>query len=153
MAKIKLVEVGPRDGLQNEKKFLSVEIRTEFVKKLVEAGHKLILFTMRSDLSKVNSNDKEIHAVPGQYLTAALSWFKRNDIPLYGVQTNPTQSKWTSSNKCYAHLYIDDAGLGIPLLTNKLLSDRPFVNWVKVEELLIDMHLITPDCTIPSTNL
>lgn len=39
MAKIKLVEVGPRDGLQNEKKFLSVEIRTEFVKKLVEAGH------------------------------------------------------------------------------------------------------------------
>lgn len=39
MAKIKIVEVGPRDGLQNEKNFLSVEIRSEFIKKLVEAGH------------------------------------------------------------------------------------------------------------------
>lgn len=38
MAKIKIVEVGPRDGLQNEKKFLSAEIRAEFVKKLVSAG-------------------------------------------------------------------------------------------------------------------
>lgn len=39
MAKIKLVEMGPRDGLQNEKKFLSVEVRSEFIKRLVESGH------------------------------------------------------------------------------------------------------------------
>lgn len=39
MAKIKIVEVGPRDGLQNEKNFLSVEVRSEFVRQLVEAGH------------------------------------------------------------------------------------------------------------------
>lgn len=39
MAKIKIVEMGPRDGLQNEKNFLSVEIRSEFIKKLVDAGH------------------------------------------------------------------------------------------------------------------
>ncbi len=40
--KITLVEVGPRDGLQNEKKVLSQEIRLEFSRKLVDAGLKKI---------------------------------------------------------------------------------------------------------------
>lgn len=38
MAKIKIVEVGPRDGLQNEKQFIDTNVRVEFIKKLVEAG-------------------------------------------------------------------------------------------------------------------
>jgi hypothetical protein len=29
----------------------------------------------------------------------AIKWFKDNDIPLYGVQTNPTQKHWTTSPK------------------------------------------------------
>jgi hydroxymethylglutaryl-CoA lyase len=37
---IRLVEVGPRDGLQNESKPLSVEMRTEFVERLIGAGVK-----------------------------------------------------------------------------------------------------------------
>ncbi|MES2767819.1 MAG: hydroxymethylglutaryl-CoA lyase [Bdellovibrionota bacterium] len=40
MTKIKIVEVGPRDGLQNEKKFLKLNIRCEFISKLVDAGLK-----------------------------------------------------------------------------------------------------------------
>jgi len=35
---IKIVEVGPRDGLQNEKELLSTELKVELIKKLVEAG-------------------------------------------------------------------------------------------------------------------
>ena len=45
MAKrIEIVEVGPRDGLQNEKKFFSLPVRYEFVKKLSEAGLQRIEF-------------------------------------------------------------------------------------------------------------
>jgi hydroxymethylglutaryl-CoA lyase len=42
---IKIVEVGPRDGLQNETKVLSTEVKAEFIKKLVEAQLKSIEVT------------------------------------------------------------------------------------------------------------
>ena len=35
--KIKIVEVGARDGLQNEKKALDVQTRWEFIKKLTKS--------------------------------------------------------------------------------------------------------------------
>lgn len=38
MAKIKIVEVGPRDGLQNEKKMITLETRSEFISRLVNSG-------------------------------------------------------------------------------------------------------------------
>lgn len=38
MAKVRIVEVGPRDGLQNEKQFIGVKDRTRFIELLVEAG-------------------------------------------------------------------------------------------------------------------
>lgn len=86
---------------------------------LIDKGHRLILFTMRSD----NSKDKNTR----NHLTEAVNWFKENNIPLYGIQENPTQKAWTSSPKAYGQLYIDDAALGIPLITNG--TDRPYVNW------------------------
>ncbi|WP_276313250.1 hydroxymethylglutaryl-CoA lyase [Pararobbsia silviterrae] len=36
--KVKLVEVGPRDGLQNEKAFVSTEVKVELVNRLADAG-------------------------------------------------------------------------------------------------------------------
>jgi hypothetical protein len=107
------------------------------LKALVAAGHRLILFTMRSDkeFEGVTPEFKEIYPAPGQYLTAAVQWFKDNDIELFGIQTNPRQDKWTSSPKAYGHIYIDDAALGVPLITN--FHDRPFVDWVEVHRLLI----------------
>ncbi|MCC6278144.1 MAG: hydroxymethylglutaryl-CoA lyase [Oligoflexia bacterium] len=36
---VRIFEVGPRDGLQNESKNLSIDARFEFIKRLVEAGH------------------------------------------------------------------------------------------------------------------
>ncbi len=113
------------------------------LKRLVENGHKLILYTMRSDRAfKQETGDNKIEDVTGTFLTDAVNWFKERDIPLYGVQRNPNQG-WTTSPKCYAELYIDDAALGCPLTTNKELSDRPFVDWKKVEDYLVWNEIIT----------
>ena len=99
---------------------------TEVLKRLVEAGHKLILNTMRSD--------KE--------LQDAVNWFKKNGIELYGVNENPTQKRWTNSPKVYAHMYIDDAAFGCPLINAPELSNRQFVDWDSVGRKLIQMGII-----------
>ncbi|WP_420149011.1 hypothetical protein [Spirosoma sp.] len=92
----------------------------DVLKEMVAAGAGIVLFTMRH----------------GQYLDQAVSWFAERDIPLYGVQTNPTQARWTGSNKCYANVYIDDAALGCPLTQDESISKRPFVDWLEVDKLL-----------------
>lgn len=101
------------------------------LKSLVRNGHDLILYTMRSS--------KE--------LQEAEEWFIFNDIPLYGVQKNPTQCEWTESNKCYAQLYIDDAALGCPLKFSDI-SDRPYVDWEVISMMLRDGGLITEEDNI-----
>jgi hypothetical protein len=106
------------------------------LKALVENGHKLILFTMRSDIVNPTSEDNELHLESGDYLTDAINWFKENDIPLYGIQSNPTQHTWTTSPKAYGEMYIDDAALGCPLRNDDGFSKRPFVNWTIVQEML-----------------
>ena len=95
------------------------------LKELVAKGHKIVLNTMRS----------------GQGLLDAKVWFEKNDIPVFGWNYNPTQSRWTKSPKVYAHLYIDDAALGVPLIYPEN-GDRPYVDWVKVKELLIKMSVL-----------
>lgn len=107
------------------------------LKELVEAGHKLILFTMRSDRKKKKKVDGETIIVEENVLSEALQWFEDNEIKLYGVQKNPTQRFWTSSPKAYGNLYIDDANLGCPLIYPE--EGRPYVDWVKVREILVDM--------------
>jgi hypothetical protein len=91
------------------------------LKELVQNGHQLILWTMRS----------------GKELEDAVNWFAENDIPLYGVQRNPSQDTWTNSPKCYAQIYIDDAALGCPLTFDEALSGRTFVDWTEVREILV----------------
>jgi len=83
------------------------------LKRMIKEGHKLILFTMRS----------------GVELEEAVEWFNKNDIPLYGIQTNPTQGSWTDSPKAFANLYIDDAALGAPLMYDESISNRYFIDW------------------------
>lgn len=106
------------------------------LKQLVEKGHQLILFTMRSDVKEPKSYDKEIISKAGMYLSDAIIWFKENGISLHGIQYNPTQKDWTSSNKCYAQLYIDDAALGAPLIEDSDYHNRPYIDWSEVEQLL-----------------
>ena len=106
------------------------------LKRLVENGHQLILFTMRSDRTeKKETNDPTIQDVTGAFLTDAVNWFKKNDIPLFGINTNPEQISWTTSPKPYAQIYIDDAALGCPLIYPEDGS-RQYVDWHEVSKLL-----------------
>lgn len=113
------------------------------LKELVANGHDLILWTMRADCeNNTGASDciPEVHN--GPFLTDAINWFKENDIPLFGIQRNPEQDSWTTSPKCYAQLYIDDAALGCPLIKNICVSSRPFVDWKAVRKLLVKKGLI-----------
>lgn len=120
------------------------------LKLLVENGHKLILHTMRSDMKNPKSRDYDIHTEGGDYLTDAVNWFKERNIPLYGINENPTQKDWTTSPKTYANLYIDDASLGCPLVYGKINAEertfekykRPYVNWLEVEKYLFCQGII-----------
>lgn len=87
----------------------------------VAAGASLILWTMRS----------------GEGLQAAEAWFERHEIPLYGVNHNPTQGRWTQSPKAYAHVYVDDAAYGCPLRENPRAGGRPYVDWALVQDAIL----------------
>lgn len=113
------------------------------LKKLVESGHKLILFTMRSNRpSKNETGHPEIMDVTGLFLDDAINWFNENEIPLHGINENPTQKNWTTSPKAYGNLYIDDAALGCPLVYDPAISGGPFVDWREVEKILRNEKLI-----------
>lgn len=101
------------------------------LKRILENGHKLILWTMRSD----------------EKLKEAEEYLKKNNIELFGINCNPTQSTWTTSKKQYAHVYIDDAALGCPLIEEDLeeYGNRPYVDWQEVESLLVRQGLIEPE--------
>lgn len=92
------------------------------LQRLVASGHSLILWTMRS----------------GRLLDEAVQWFKERNIPLYGINGNPAQKRWTKSPKVFAHLYIDDSALGIPLCMPEdgAGEGRPYVDWQAVEDML-----------------
>jgi len=112
------------------------------LKRLTDNGHQLILFTMRGDrVRKRKTQDLTIQNVTGMFLTDAVNWFKENNIPLYGIQTNPTQKNWTTSPKSYAELMIDDSALGCPLRLNQEVSQRPYADWVTIEEWLDNMGM------------
>ena len=103
------------------------------LKELVDAGHRLVLWTMRSDTE-----------LPGKEpLTAAVKWFADNDIPLFGIQRNPEQDSWTTSPKACAQIYIDDAALGCPLIPGNE-GERPYVDWAEVRRLLVEVYGALP---------
>ena len=93
---------------------------------LQQAGHCLILLTMRAD----------------DELQDAVLWCRQYGLTdWFGINENPEQHKWTSSPKVYAHHYIDDAALGCPL-TQPHSGRRPYVNWVRVASRLRSMKLL-----------
>jgi hypothetical protein len=112
------------------------------LKRIVENGHRLVLFTMRSDGQIEQTMPDGYKMYGGDFLTQAVNWFKENDIPLYGIQVNPTQKTWTTSPKAYGQLIIDDAALGCPLKIDSNLSGRPFVDWDAVRVILEEKGII-----------
>jgi hydroxymethylpyrimidine pyrophosphatase-like HAD family hydrolase len=108
------------DGTVVEHKYPNVGDNAQYcipvLKKLLKSGHRLVLNTMRS----------------GKGLEDAVNWFRANEIELYGINHNPSQT-WTTSPKVYAHLYIDDAALGAPLM---MQNGSPVINWQVVKRYL-----------------
>jgi hypothetical protein len=105
------------------------------LKRLTAVGNRLILNTMRS----------------GKELQDAVDWFKANGIPLYGVNEDPGQKEWTQSPKVFANLYIDDAALGAPLIMNRKLSAKPFIDWAQICYMIIhEGEMVKNHCTNPS---
>lgn len=92
----------------------------EVLKKLQSAGHDFILYTMRVD----------------QQLTEAEDWLRKRGIFVAYINSNPEQE--TGSRKCYAHAYVDDHGIGTPLIYDPNIHKKPFVNWMAVEKLFIE---------------
>ena len=52
------------------------------------------------------------------------------------------QYPYDTAPKAYAQLYIDDAALCCPLIYDKTYSDRPFVDWKKVREMLVERGVL-----------
>lgn len=97
------------------------------LKKLVENGHRIILLTMRDG---------------GQPFRDAIEWFNRNEIPLFGINSNPEQN-WSNSRKVYANYYIDDQAVGTPLIMDlKGVGVSYYVNWEEVEKFFKKRGLI-----------
>lgn len=79
-------------------------------------GAKLILYTMRSNKFGLNTLDD------------AVQFCRERGVEFWGVNQNPEQASWTDSPKVYAHIYIDDAAEGCPLVEGAP-GTRPFVDW------------------------
>ena len=98
-----------------------VPCAVETMRKLVDLGALLILYTNR---------DKH-------YLDDAVAWFKRHKIPLYGINRDPEQDMWTTSPKLFAHYYIDDRNIGIPMIRPDGFN-RDCVDWEWVADRLFN---------------
>lgn len=96
----------------------------ETVLELMQAGHKIILYTMRS----------------GERLVEAVEYLEDHGVEFYGVNENKTQKYWTESVKVFANIYIDDCSLGIPLITPE--KGKPYVDWEEVREILVEKGIL-----------
>lgn len=92
----------------------------KWLKRFNKYGANVILYTMRSDSQAYETA-----------LTDAVEYLKQNGVTLFDVNKNPSQDKWTTSPKVYAHVYIDDLAFGCPLIHPEGFS-RPCVDWSKV---------------------
>lgn len=110
------------------------------LKELISKGCKLILFTMRCNHDfNPESKDPRIKNIKGNFLDDAICWFKKNDIPLYGIQKDPNQETWTSSPKVFADIIIDDTAIGIPTI---IKNNKYHVDWEAVRKILIDKKVL-----------
>lgn len=91
------------------------------LRELTANGCRLILHTMRH----------------GALLQEAEAWFRAREIPIWAVNENPSQRKWTSSPKVHADLYIDDSALGCPLKFVECVP-RPVADWERIREQLVN---------------
>lgn len=71
-----------------------------------------------------------LHDAFGRTARQCVKWFRDREIPLYAINENPSQQRWTSSPKIHADLYIDDSNLGCPIRFVDGVK-RPVADWTK----------------------
>lgn len=98
------------------------------VLKQLQVRNQIFVYTMRS----------------GNTLVEAVQWFKDREIFLSGINTNPGQSVWTSSPKCSADVYIDDAALGAPLTRMGTKHHNHLVKVVDWQKVAVHLGLPVP---------
>lgn len=91
----------------------------ECLRELRSLGVFIVLWTIRSD-----------YGIHGSTLLQAVEFCKEMGVEFWGINHNPDQGSWSSSRKAYAHLYIDDAALGCPLVYP--LKGRPYADWTVI---------------------
>ena len=96
----------------------------DYCKRFADLGARLILYTMRSD-----ERQPDYDGYP-YTLSHAIEWCAKRGLKFWAHNCNPEQYVWTRSNKVYAHLYIDDAALGCPLVP--VMGERSYVDWMRV---------------------
>jgi len=92
-------------------------------------GAKLILNTIRDSGRPQKAG--------GDVLAPALTYLKANHIKLFGMNENPDQKAWSKSPKVYAHIYIDDAAYGCPLVY--VDARPPYADWSKIGPAVLEM--------------
>ena len=124
------------------------------LKRLVVAGHKIVLWTARN-----NSRNNPFNYSAGRFRTEtsleeAERWFKEREIPLYGVNAHDKEEEQVGySRKIVGDFLIDDTAIGTPLVwgeveyacydTGEIKKVYVHcVDWRKIEEILCKMELI-----------
>ena len=107
-----------------------------YLKRFKEAGAFLILYTIRSD--RRGPKSYEMHPNDRNFLEEAVEFCREHGVEFDAVNCNPDQHSWSSSPKCYAHLYIDDAAFGCPLLPPENGS-RPMADWEVIGPAVLKM--------------
>lgn len=97
----------------------------ETIKEIQDNNHDLILWTVRST----------------DTLRAAVDYCDERGVSFLGVNENPSQKFWSGSPKAFAHVFIDDAALGCPLIYPSN-ARRPFADWVHIRDLLKSQNII-----------
>ena len=68
--RVRLVEVGPRDGLQNEKKAISLETKLDLIRRLAKTG----LSTIEAGSFVAPKWVPQVRSAPGLRIPLPLSW-------------------------------------------------------------------------------
>ena len=99
----------------------------ETMKDLIKAGHKIFLWTVRSD----------------DALELAVAWFEKNGIELSGINKKKGQRHYSTSPKMDADVFLDDKSFGCPLIQLDWMK-KPCVDWRKVREVYLPDTIKVP---------
>lgn len=119
---------------------LDAPYAAEVLKKWTDTGKvKIILLTMRAHDAYYDPTSgtaiKGTSAEHPSILQDAINWYSRHNIPLWDVNKNPTQWRWSSSRKVYRHLDIDDNNAGCPMTIHPI-SGEEVVDWKAIDKII-----------------